>query len=53
MIEKRVSFYCKYLNLLPPKPKLSLRHLEQGMQQFHEKFNSAPADKAGNNDIVF
>ena len=44
-IEKRISFYTNNLNLLPPKPKLSFRHLKQGIQQFHEKFVSAQADK--------
>ena len=48
-------FTLNNLNLLPPKPKLSVRHLKQGIQQFHEKFVLAPADKAneaGNNAIV-
>ena len=49
---QRISFYSKNLNLLPPKPKLSFRHLKQGIQQFHEKFVLAPADKASNNAIV-
>ena len=52
IIEKRISFYSKNLNLLPPKPKLSFRHLKQGIQQFHEKFFLAPADIASNNAIV-
>ena len=52
IIEKRISFYSNNLDLLPPKPKLSFRHLKQGIQQFHEKFVLAPADKASNNDIV-
>ena len=52
IIEKRILFYSKNLNLLPPKPKLSFRHLKQGIQQFHEKFVFAPADKASNNAIV-
>ena len=47
-----ISFYSKNLNLLPPTPKLSFRHLKQGTQQFHEKFVLAPADKASNNAIV-
>ena len=50
IIEKRISFYSKNLNLLHPKP--SFRHLKQGIQQFHEKFVLAPADKASNNAIV-
>ena len=52
IIEKRISFYSNNLDLLPPKPKISFRHLKQGIQQFHEKFVLAPADKAGNNAIV-
>ena len=51
IIEKRISFSSKNLNLLPPKPKLSFQHLKQGIQQFHEKFVLAPADKASNNAI--
>ena len=52
IIETRILFYSKNLNLLPPKPKLSFRHLKQGIQQFHEKFVLAPADEASNNAIV-
>ena len=52
MIEKRISVYSKTLNLLQPKPKLSFRHLKQGIRQFHEMFVLAPADKASNNAIV-
>ena len=52
MIEKRFLFYSNNLKLLPPKPKLSFRHLKQGIQQFHEMFVLAPADKASNNAIV-
>ena len=50
IIEKRISFYSKNLKFLPTK--LSFRHLKQGIQQFHEKFVLAPADKASNNAIV-
>ena len=52
VIKKGISFYSKNLNLLPPKPKLSFRHMKQANHQFHEKFVSAPADKACNNAIV-
>ena len=52
IIGKRISFYSKNLNLLPPKPKVSFRHLKKGIQQFHEMFVLAPADKASNNAIV-
>ena len=38
--------------ILQPKPKISFRHLKQGIQQFYKQFVLAPADKAGNNAIV-
>ena len=52
ILEKHISFYSKNLNLLQPKPKLSFRHLKQGIKQFHEKFVLVPADKASDNAIV-
>ena len=52
IIEKRISFFSNNLYHLPPKPKLSFQHLKQGIQQYHEKFVLAPADKASNNAIV-
>ena len=52
IIEKRISIYSNNLGLLPLKPKISFRHLKQGIQQFHKQFVLAPADKAGNNAIV-
>ena len=51
IIEKRISFYSKNLKVY----HLNLfffRHLKQGIQQFHEKFVLAPADKASNIAIV-
>ena len=53
IIEKRISFYSKNLNLLPPKPKVSFRYLKQGIQQFHEKFVLAPADKQATMLLLF
>ena len=50
IIEKK--FNSSNLNLLPPKPKLSFRHLKKGIQRFHETFVLASADKAGNNSVV-
>ena len=50
IIEKCVSYYSYNLNLLSPKPKLSFRHLKQGILQLHEVL--ALADKASNNAIV-
>ena len=51
-IDGRISFYCNNLDLLPPKPKFTFRHLKKGIQEFHRKFVLAPADKAANNVVV-
>ena len=48
----RISFYCNNLDLLPPKPKFSIRHLKKGIQEFQRRFVLAPADKAANNVAV-
>ena len=42
-VNKRISFYCQNTNLLPPKPKTSLRHLKLGIQKFHRKYVLAPS----------
>ena len=52
IIDGRISFYCNNLDLLPPKPKFTFRHLKKGIQEFHRKFVLAPADKAANNVMV-
>ena len=52
IIDGRISFYCNNLDLLPPKPKFTFRHLKKGIQEFHRKFVLAPADKAANNVVV-
>ena len=52
IIDGRVSFYCNNLDLLPPKPKFTLRHLKKGIQEFHRRFVLAPEDKAANNVVV-
>ena len=52
IIDGRISFYCNNLDLLPPKPKYTFRHLRKGIQEFHRKFVLAPADKAANNVVV-
>ena len=44
--------YSQNTNLLPPKPKTSLRHLILGIQEFHKKYILAPTDKAANNVVV-
>ena len=51
-MDGRISFYCNNLDLLPHKPKFTLRHLKKGIQEFHKKFVLAPADKAANNVVV-
>ena len=52
IIDGRIPFYCNNLDLLPPKPKFTFRHLKKGIQEFHRKFVLAPADKAANNVVV-
>ena len=51
IVDKRIKFYSQNTNLLPPKPKSSLRHLKQGIQEFHRKYVLVPADKAANNVV--
>ena len=48
----RILFYCNNLDLLPPKPKFTLRHLKKGIQEFHRRFVLASADKASDNVVV-
>ena len=50
-MDKRIKFYLHNTNLLPTKPK-SFRHLKQGIQEFHRKYNLFSADKAANNIVV-
>ena len=45
IVDKRIKFYSQNTNLLPPKPKSSIRHLKQGIQEFHRKYVLVPADK--------
>lgn len=52
IIDSRIKFYEKNEHLLPPKPKYSVRHLKNGIQEFHSKFVFVPADKAANNIII-
>ena len=33
IIDGRISFYCNNLDLLPPKPKFTFRHLKKGIQE--------------------
>ena len=51
-MDKCIKFYSQNTNLLPPKPKSSFRHLKQGIQECHRKYNLVPADTASNN-VVF
>ena len=52
VIDDRVSFYCNNLDLLPPKPKFTFRHLKKGIQELNRRFVLVPADKAANNVVV-
>ena len=51
-MDKRIKFNSHNTNLLPPKPKSSIRYLKQGIQEFHRKYVLVPADKAANNIVV-
>ena len=51
-MDERIKFYSQNINLLPPKPKSSFRHLKQGIQEFHGKYVLVPEDKAANNVVV-
>ena len=42
LVNKRISFYSQNTNLLPPKPKKTLRHLKLGIKEFHKKYVFAP-----------
>ena len=52
IIDKRISFYLNNLDLLPPKPKFSFRHLQQGIREFHRRYVLVPADKPAYNVVV-
>ena len=52
IIDGRTSIYCNTLDLLPPKPKFTFRHMKKGVQEFHRRFVLAHADKAINNAVV-
>ena len=52
LVNKCISFYSQNTNLLPPKPKTALRHLKLGIQEFHQKYVLAPADKVADNVVV-
>ena len=51
-VDGRSSFYCNNLDLLPPKPKFTFRHLKKWVQELHRRFVFAPADKAAYNVVV-
>ena len=52
IIDCRISFYCNNLDLLPPKPKFTFRHLKEGIKEIHRRFALAPVDEAANNVVV-
>ena len=51
-MDKRIKFNSHNTNLLPPKPKSSLRHLKQGIQESQRTYVLVPADKAAINIVV-
>ena len=52
IINRRIYFYSRNMNMLPRKPKISYRYLKLGIQEFHRKYVLVPADKAANNVAV-
>ena len=52
IIDIRIRFYSHNYNLLSLKPKSTFRRLKLGIQEFHRKYVSVPADKAANNFIA-
>ena len=52
IIDKHIKFNSQNTNLLPPKPQSSLRHLRQGIQEFHRKYVLVPPDKAANHVVI-
>ena len=52
IVDKRIKFYSRNKNRLPPKPKSSFRHLKQGIQEFHRKYVLVLANNAANNVVV-
>ena len=53
IVDKRFKFYSNNTNLLPPKPNSSLRHLKQGIQEFHRKYVLVPADRLQTTLLLF
>jgi hypothetical protein len=51
IIDSRINFYLGNEHL-PPKPRLTLRHLKKDILAFHSKFGLVPAVKAANNIII-
>ena len=52
IIDGRISFYCNNLDLLPPKPKFTFRHVKKGIQEFHRRYVLAHADWAAGGVVV-
>lgn len=52
IIDTRIAFYKSNNHLLPPRPRVTLRHLKHGIADFHSKYVLTPADKASNNVII-
>ena len=51
-MDKQIKFYSHNTYLLPPKPNSYLRHLKEGIQEFHRKYVLVPAAKAAINIVV-
>ena len=46
-----LNFINKIL-ILPPKPNSTFRHLKQGIQEFHKKYELVLSDKAANFVVI-
>ena len=45
IVDQRIKVYSQNINLLPPKPKSTFRHLKQGIQDFHRKSKKISNDQ--------
>ena len=53
IVDQRIKFYSQNTNLLPPKPKSTIRHLKQSIQDFRqERMFCVPAYLAASNVVV-
>ena len=51
IVDGRIPFYCRNLDLLPPKTKFTFRHLKKGVQEFHWRFVDEAANTVEKSNI--